>query len=401
MAFRTIQMADVKDGTRSRIPIQPFVWLALYGVALNLIFFVIPLTDIGSLYTSFQDPDFSDQNFYLYYAREFCNARDMTIRDYSITWSSTGVMYYLTNICRVGGNELLYSIVNPSLFSLSVYLLYKEIVDRFEGIRGKWIYLFLFPHTVYLMALPGKEILSWCGAASVIYALLLFSRRRPNFLASGIFALVGLVVLVTNRPHELVILGAALALLFPMRNRLVPIAVVTALGAVVLVSMAGASEIIDLVVDQASAREGVGMADQYGGAVASLEVALSSSNEFAHAAMSPLRALFLFFSPFAIVLRGVDFSQLSYFIFRDGAAILKIFDCLSAIIIFVRYLRMAKKISPILRRYQRAFIGVWIISLFAITYPGLQQKSRYMFQYFPLVMLAGVISRVDERFLVR
>jgi hypothetical protein len=381
---------------QSYVPsIYPFVWLALFGIFLNLALFVIPLLNIGSLYTIIQDPDFSDQNFYLYYAREFCHARDLTIQDYNVTWSSVGVMYYLTSLCSVSGTELIYSLVNPILFSGSIYFIYRELAKQFELTKIRWAILFGFPHTIYLMALPGKEILSWIGAACLIYALLLYSRPKPDVLKAIPIALVGLLVLVTNRPHELVIFGAALALLFPIRHRLVIGTAVVAVGVALLFTMAGASDIVAIMLDQLDARESVGMTDQYGGALSGLEIALSSSNEFIHAALSPARALMLFLSPFSIIFRSINFGEINYFVFREIPPIIKLIDCGTAVYIFVLYYR--ENVSAAVRRYQRAFILIWMLTLFAITYPGLQQKSRYLFQYFPLIMLVGLVAQGERR----
>ncbi len=382
--------------SRTELSVKPFICLALFGIALNIILFVWPLSNIGSLYTSIQDPDFSDQNFYLYYARELCASRDLTIDDYYITWSSTGVMYYLTGLCRVTGSALSYAIVNPILFAGSVYLLAKELCARIDIPRIRWGFLFGFPHTVYLMALPGKEILSWMGAALVIYGLMLFSRPRPNHIGAAISALAGLIVLIANRPHELAILCTAMVLFFPLKNRFIPIGGAFIMGAVLLVSSAGASDMISLILTQASDRENVGVADQYGGALSSLELILSSDNEFVHALLSPFRALFLYLSPFSIAFRSIQFGEINYFVFREVAAAIKLVDCVTAGVIILAFLR-DRTSNRNRRLLMRAMIATWALSLIAITYPGLQQKSRYLFQYFPMVMLAGLISsRKDQ-----
>jgi len=382
------------SGTSGLSP-MPFIFLALFGIALNWLLFAWPLLNISSLYTAVQDPDFSDQNFYLYYARELCGSRDLSIEDYYVTWSSTGVMYYLTGLCKVTGSELLYGIVNPCLFAGSMFLLAREVCDRFNISKIQSIYLFSFPHTVYLMALPGKEILSWLGACMVIYALLLFSRTKPSYLAASLAAFVGLIVLIVNRPHELVIVGAAMLLLFPLKNRFIPIIAGSVMAAAMLALSTGASDTFSLLLDQASGRENVGVADQYGGALSSLELMLSSDNEFVHAILSPVRALFLALSPFSILFRSIQFGEINYFIFREVPAAIKLLDMISTIVVIVLFVRDRGKGSDT-KLVRRAFVGTWILSLLVITYPGLQQKSRYLFQYLPLVMLVGATARRDR-----
>ena len=174
-----------------------------YSLVLYLVFWFSPLLILNSLETKYQDPFFSDQNFYLYYASYFCSFPPDSLSGYNVTWSAQGVVYYLTGLCNVFGSVYVHSLINLILFLLVLFSALHAVANQTnQSVKLRLIYILAFPSTFLSLTLPGKEVFSISAFVCIAAALCLFSHSR---LKSVLWVLLGVSISAFSRPHEAVV----------------------------------------------------------------------------------------------------------------------------------------------------------------------------------------------------
>ncbi|MBM4230112.1 MAG: hypothetical protein FJ184_05095 [Gammaproteobacteria bacterium] len=329
-----------------------------------------PLTVTDSIFTSDQLELYSDQNFYMHYAREFCREPPQNWADYNVTWSSHGIMIYLSSACRVGGSPFSYLLPSLISFILAFKLALKTAVRVAERPGSHTICApFLIPVTLYYVLLPGKEIFS------IISTLLLFSSLliAGDDKRRGCLCFLGaLAVSFFSRPHEALIV-AAIGIAFLLYRR-------GGLFAVALAAVFGLSSIDLLLVNVVNRLMGTslsGFSDQLVVTPEGIGYLLVSENPLIHGALGLPRSVYLLlgviYKSFA-ALSEIQFSW--YSIFRDWPIILRAVDFLFVFNVVSRY-----------KKYNIRIFGpaIFIFAgyLFMITLWGVEEKSRYVF---PLIL---------------
>ena len=72
-----------------------FIFIFTFMISLYLIFWHLPLLSLNALKTASQDPNFSDQNYYLYIANDLASRDYVSLNDLNASWSTFGVIGYL------------------------------------------------------------------------------------------------------------------------------------------------------------------------------------------------------------------------------------------------------------------------------------------------------------------
>jgi len=362
--------------------------IALMTLMLHMIFWHLPLLDLGALQTSVQDENFSDQNFYLYAASALCHASSWTSDDLYVTWSATGVVGYLAYGCEVFGTEYFYVILNPILIVMSFGLVI--VAGRTLGLKPRipLLSLISIPYTLLTLSLPGKEIISMAGTMSCVAGLMLLEcsgKRALGFLAIA----AGIALIAVNRMHE----AGAMALfvvLWLTGTIKSPISMLVFFAAASYFAN-GVLGFVGLDQKATSLTDEVLWSGSSEGKSVDLDGIsdlLRSDNFFLHALLGVLRVLAVLASPLSSLVTPATVSDFSYFIFRDLSQRLRLIDLI--LIVYVIYLVAAspKYHLPIAHRRLYALMPLlFLFMIYVISFFGISQKSRYIFQYTPLLLL--------------
>tara|TARA_B100001057_G_C22867675_1_gene957295 strand:- start:1276 stop:2316 length:1041 start_codon:yes stop_codon:yes gene_type:complete len=320
-----------------------------------------------------------DQNFYLYHANRLCRLDDLSIADFYVTWLSTGVISYLTYSCKLTGSTMGYIFFNILFFLLSLSIFIKSLQFSFQ-IKQRSLSLvtiFLLPYSLYLVSLPGKEIFSYCGmlifTSGVIY---LHNSNRSK----GVFYIFLSIAIVSfSRPHEGLLL-ILLAIIFLTNIRITffrffLVGIVTSffLEAIILSqfnSILGTefNSIMDFIVFRAGY-------DQY----------LSNENIIIHFLLGPLRIIVICFGTLITSLLpflNLNFIGLDYFLYKSFPLTLRFIEMFAGIFMIYKIFS-EKKLSELTKK----IIFIFLFYLFFVTFFGVEQKTRYLFTVFPILII--------------
>lgn len=365
------------------------VLIVAFSLILHLTFWHFPLLSLDALQTSFQDQKFSDQNFYLHVASELCSASEWDSHDLKVTWSAVGVIGYLTYGCEIFGTEFFYIILNPVLVALAFY----SVINAAHkiGINPKipLISVLMIPYTFLTLSLPGKETISVVGTLFSVAGLIIF--EKPGIRVRGILLIcIGLVVVAINRLHEAGVLLLFIALwrfgLFKSIWRIIFIVLIGGVFADNLLGFAlenqGAISITDEVLWSGSSE---GKSLDLGGAFDLLR----SDNIFLHSMLGSIRVLVVLSSPLTSLFTPFYVGDPAYFVFRDMSQRLRIIDLIFIAFVLYKFLRDKKNKdrSLISGKIYSLFPVLFVYMIFVISFFGVSQKSRYIFQYTPLLVL--------------
>lgn len=363
-----------------RLSNYSFYIFVLAGITFSFLFYwLFPLTFLDSIYTKYQDTEFMDQNFYLFHANRLCLLDDLSLKDFYVTWLSTGIISYLTYSCKLTGSPMGYIFFNILFFLISLSIFFKSLQYTLK-IKSKSLSvttLFLLPYSIYLISLPGKEIFSYCGilifTSGVIY---LHNLNRSK----GIFYIFLAISLVSfSRPHE----GLALLLLtiiFFLNIRVtffrffvVGITTSFFLEAIFLSqlnSILGTE--FNSILDFLGYKSGL---DKY----------LSSENIIIHFLLGPLRIIIICFGTLITSLLPIfdlNYSNLDYFFYKSFPLTLRFIEMFAALFIFYKILS-EKKHSELTKK----IIFIFLFYLFFVTFFGVEQRTRYLFTVFPILII--------------
>ena len=348
--------------------------MSVYSAAFALLYFCIlyfiPLSNLGKLYTTYQDPLYTDATYYLYNAYLNCTLPPSE-REFSVTWSSAGVVRYLFYTCKIGG-DFGFIAANTLLFFISTKIYLSAMLQNFKFAYS--IYWILSPFLLYsycFLIVPGKEILSYVSICTVSAAVIYFcdgARCKALSLMS-----IGLAISAVNRFHEAIILLGLLGLFMFMRRY--PKVTFSCCIAVVMISdmiiemLLGIdpSVIFNYEYDYKSELENT------------INALLLNDNSLLNLILAPVRMLVLLIGPYYNFFTTYDISNSDYFTYRVILQKLRYFDLtilLAAIIFALKY------------RKHPEFIGAFIALgfIFVLTWGGILEKTRYVFLYAPILM---------------
>jgi hypothetical protein len=362
-----------------------------YSLFLHFIFWHIPLASLGKLMTPIQDENYSDQNYYLFSAEKICQHANWSFDALNVTWSSTGVVGYLTLGCHLFGTEFFYILFNPLLISV---MLAATLTVAFKcGLKPKinLATILLAPYTLWVISLPGKEIISITGVLMVVMGLLYVSCMKRWFRGLTI-ALIGIFFVGFNRPHEAASVFIFAAIWF-INLKSPRVAVSILFGGVILIAW-GSTALFTMfgvtvptgMLNDISLWSGSSAGKSYDFDV--FFSALRSDNLIVHILLGFVRVCAVLLAPLSALITPLLDSELSYFIFRDLSQRLRLIDMILLFYCFYKGCKISR--SRLLPQARSTF---WMLPLFflfmiyVVTFFGVSQKSRYIFQYVPLIML--------------
>lgn len=345
----------------------------LVGLVIFAIFWLFPLAQLDKIVTPFQNPEFSDSNFYLYHAEQNCNL-PAYLREYKVTWSSTGVVKYLTYSCLITTSYLGFIISN----SLVLVISYAYYLRSFRNYRFSKAIIYANALSIYtftLLLTPGKEIISFASLCLVTGSVNRIEsvefRFRRNFV-DILVLMLGFFVAASSRLHEaaILIVGVVAYVIyrkFGLLTLLVFATVVAAVANIAVKMLLGDSfqQLVYFGANQAGLRH-------------SIAEMLTSSNPLINALLSPIRVLAVPLGSFLQLTAERTIRNDYYFMYRD---LLQRFRAIDMTIFFLGLYYAGK------RRHEpmSAALIITVVSLSAITWPGVIEKSRYYFVYVPLL----------------
>lgn len=365
--------------------------VVLFSLALHLTFWHFPLVTLDALTTPEQDERFSDQNFYLFSAAEICHQATWAVEDLMVTWSSFGVVGYLAGGCRVFGSEFFYIVLNPILAAGGLGL--SLAVARSCGIEPRIgpLSVFAVPYTLLTISMPGKEIISVFGSLMVASGLLVIS-AKDLWLRGIVLALPGLIIVATNRPHE----GVAIALFCALwlsssrsawTRLAIPVAILFTVSSLAptLFTALQLSATADTLTDESlwsNSSEGKSY-DASG-----LSDALRSDNLLIHAMLGVPRVVLVLAAPLSSFLTPWSDVEPAYFLFRDLSQRLRLVDFAFVFFAFISALRTPPlALAPAAEKTRWLLPAFFLYMVYTIAFFGVVQKSRYVFQYVPLILV--------------
>lgn len=365
------------------------VLIVALSLVLHVIFWHFPLLSLEALKISFQDENFSDQNFYLHVASELCRASEWDSDDMNVTWSAIGVIGYLTYGCEIFGSEFFYILLNPLLVALAFFIVIGSA--RKLGINPKisLASILVIPYTLLTLSLPGKEVISVIGTLFSVAGLMLVEKSELRM--RGVFyILIGLSIVALNRLHEAGILFLFIILwqlgFFKSIWRIILIVFIGSFFVDNLLGFAlenqGAISITDKVLWSGTSE---GKSFDLDGVFDLLR----SDNLFLHSMLGVIRVLVVLASPLSSLLTPFSQDDLAYFVFRDLSQRLRIIDWLLIVFVLFKFMWPKENKDKLLatRGASSLFPILFIYMIFVISFFGVSQKSRYIFQYTPLLVL--------------
>ncbi len=358
------------------------------GLVTHLVLWHLPLINLGALMTPEQDENYTDPNYYLYVASAVCQMPTWTEDDITVTWSAVGVIGYLNYGCRWFGTEYFYILLNPLLVALALGLV--VATGRSIGLTTTITLpsVLMLPYTFLTLSLPGKELISLVGALVMLSGLMLTSagKRRPL----GLLLLVaGLYIVGLNRLHEAGVL-AGFCVLWLTGTLRSPVRIL------VLVFLAsqfadellqgvrlnqGAESLTDEILWSGSSDGKALDLDEFFGV-------LRSDNLFIHALMGVFRVLVVLIAPMSSLIAPPIDANWSYFIFRDISQRLRLVDFALMLYIFICIRRSWR--APVRNRVDNDWLMMPLLffyMIYVVSFFGVSQKSRYIFQYTPVLLL--------------
>jgi hypothetical protein len=373
----------------SQSPSSGLKYLFIYLTTLlwTLAFWYFPLSALDKVRISYQNPDFADQNYYLFVAHQLCNREFVATDDFIVTWSAEGIIKYLYYGCRTFGSDFFFLLINPLIFIVAMIIYLRLSSSKESGVQSPPALLLCLPYTLILIGQPGKEVLSVVGTLIAVRGFIQIVEKQ--YLSALPISVVGLAIAFLNRPHEALILLVGFLIYLCLRTSVI----------FTLLTAAVFSLLVPEIIKYAGQYMGFKAAIQFSdlwsstgdnryGQVSEAANLLQSDNFIVHSLLSPVRAILLLLSPLSTFLSDPSVNNIYYFIYRWLAQALRLID------IFIIYF-ILWKVSKMWRQLKLATdveillpVTIFVTSLFVISYFGVSQKSRYIFQYAPLLVLA-------------
>tara|TARA_A100001015_G_scaffold321670_1_gene453904 strand:+ start:8522 stop:9694 length:1173 start_codon:yes stop_codon:yes gene_type:complete len=363
-----------------RLKNHTFYVFVIAGITFSFLFYwLFPLTFLDSIFTKYQDAEFMDQNFYLFHANRLCLLDDLSLKDFYVTWLSTGVVSYLTYSCKLTGSPMGYIFFNILFFvtSLSIFIKSLQLTLQMKRRSLSLVTIFLLPYSLYLVSLPGKEIFSYCGM--LIFTSGIIYLHNLNKIKGTFYIFLSVLIVSFSRPHEgLLLLLLAIIFLANIRItffRFVLVGIVTSFFLEVFIlsqinTILGSefNSIIDFIGFKSEF-------DQY----------LSNENIIIHFLLGPLRIMVICFGTLItslIPILDLTNTGLDYFFYKSFPLTLRFIEMFSVIFIFFN-LFSEKNQSELTKK----IIIIFLFYLFFVTFFGVEQRTRYIFTVFPILII--------------
>ena len=365
--------------------------IAIYTLVLHLLFWHFPLDLLNALSTPEQDDRYSDPNFYLYKAAEICIKSSWSIEDLMVTWSSAGVVGYLTIGCQVFGTEFFYIVLNPLIIILGLGIcLY---VARNCGLQPNigLFSIFAIPYTMLTSSLPGKEVISFLGVMLVASGLLIITSKKTWLKGFGLI-LPGLVFVALNRLHEAVAISI-FSILWLTSTSSILLRIALPIGGMLLVATFAPVILSGLQLSATAVSltdESLWSASSEGKSVNvdAIFDLLRSDNVIFHSLLGFPRVVFVLAAPLSSLFTPWADVEFAYFIFRDLSQRLRLFDLMFIVFAFISVLKIpASRLTSVALETRWLLPSFFLFMIYVIVFFGVSQKSRYVFQYVPLLLI--------------
>jgi hypothetical protein len=358
------------------------------SVLLYLLLWHLPLADLRSLQTPDQDENFSDPNYYLYVGSHVCQQTTWTVDDLTVTWSAVGVIGYLNYGCRLFGTEYFYVVLNPLLATLSIGFLAAAGKAVGHKVRISPVSVLFLPYTYLTLTMPGKEIISLAGTMLAASGQLFLSHRLH--VRGTLMTAVGLTIIATSRMHE----AAALFAFFVLWSSGV-LQSPLRLGAILAIASYLAPTLLSgvrLNQDAESLTDEILWSGSSEGKAVDLDAffgLLRSDNLFIHSLLGIPRVAVVLLSPLSSLITPWTQADFSYFVFRDISQRLRLVDFFFIAWVLVKAFTSSSHagLTAPQRRIRLAWPSLLLYMLYVISFFGVSQKSRYIFQYTPLLLV--------------
>ena len=346
---------------------------------MGLIFFIIPAYNLNLLYTPEQLAEANDQNFYLSVARDLSTLPSVSIEDYQVTWSSFGVVYWVTTASRITGNTFGYVIFNIGLF-LTILHVYIKVISQYSSVlRINLKRLLIAPYALLHISMPGKELFSICANLLAFSAIIFVLNRKYNLALLTIT--LSLAIAGISRPHEAAIIGVCIlfALIASRFGYLRTFAILVI--SFTIINNLFIAEILNYFgINVFSLSDKIMYKSNF-------DIYFSSNSFLIHLLLSPLRIILLvggFIIGPILNLIVVSWDGFMKFIFREVFSLLRIFDGIVIIYIF-RQLLHYKYHHEI-----RSLITYCLVYFTFIVLAGIDQKARYIVGLIPLLAITSI-----------
>jgi len=362
----------------TRIDRYTFYFFIALGIFSSfLIFLYFPLSFLDSIYTKYQDPLFMDQNFYAYHARRLCHVENLTIEDFNVTWSSFGVMSYLTYACKLTSYPMGYIFFNIIFFilSLSIFIKSLTVALKKDSLNFSFITALLIPVSIYYVSLPGKEIFSYCGA--FIFCSGIIYLKSKKFLKGASYILISIIVVSVSRPHE----GFALFLLTMIFLTNIKITIFRFLFYGAIFSFIFEALIL-LLVNTFFNTEFVSIIDMLG-FKSELDQYLSNENIIIHFILGPIRVIVICLGTLLtsiLPLFDILKFDISFYLYKSVPLFLRFIEMFAAITAFIILLKNTHPNTKII-------LTIFLYYIFFVTFFGIEQRTRYLFAVFPILII--------------
>ena len=352
------------------------IFILIFSPVMFYFFWFHPLSMLKMLTTDIQDGITTDANYYLFHALKNCHS-SIFDHEYHVTWSSTGVVYYLTWVCKITQSKYFFIVINLVVFTT----LFSFYLSKFKtyGIRLQSnvaiFSLLLMPYTLIQVLAPGKEIF---GVSSLL--LLMSGYFTKAFIKKLLLIILSITIAYVSRAHQAILILIVFCFTYSIiRYPKITIFVVLA-GLVSIdsyVSSVFGFSYRDFYFDGSGKKTGLTLL---------LGQLLFSENILFHTLMSPIRTFFILFGPiYTSIFNESDISELYYWIFRDLGLRLRLFDTI--ILIYCLFLSFFDR--------KLMFLGIFsFIYLSIISFFGIAEKNRYIYELLPVLVPIAMIRRV-------
>ena len=385
-----------------------FIFIFTFMISLYLIFWHLPLLSLNALKTASQDPNFSDQNYYLYIANDLASRDYVSLNDLNASWSTFGVIGYLYLGKTIFQTEFFYSLLNPVLFLTSWILVIKNLRKNLLIRKDGLLMLALFPSMLLTLSTPGKEFLAIFGTLIFLNGCIYHFAHTRNQL-SLFYIILGLLIVGLNRPHEsAVLIFSILAFKCMTDDKRMRTLLLSISFLLVIIWSVSETKIFIALMNGLQDFGGIYWDTSAKNISPSLNLvssSLYSDNLFIHNLLGIPRVIIIFFAPLITSLRALVDPQnvgfgFDYYIFRDLSSILRMLDTIASISIIIFSIRNfnKKKLSPHAVSLIRFFVFYTFISYYSIAYFGIVEKSRYFIQSgFVWLLIFLLIDNSRER----
>jgi len=388
--------------------LKHFIFIFTFIISIYLIFWHFPLLSLDALKTTWQDPNFSDQNYYLFIANDLATRSSVSFSDLDVSWSTFGVIGYLYLGKTIFRTEFFYTLLNTVLFLFGWILVVKSLKSNFLIKKDGILLLSLFPSMLLVLSTPGKEFLAIFGTLIFFNGCIYHFVRIRNQL-SLFYIILGLLIVGLNRPHEsAVLLISILAFKCMTDDKRMRTFLLSISFLLVIFWSVRETLIFNGLVNALQSSEGIYWDTSTKNISPSLHLVSSnlySDNLFIHILLGVPRVIIVFFAPLITSLRTLVAPEnlsfgFDYYIFRDLSSILRMIDIITVISIIKFSLTNFNKrrLTPHALIIIRFFVFQIFISYYSIVYFGIVEKSRYFIQFgFVWLLIFLLIDNSRER----